>query len=561
MPRFLAVCLTLSLIAGAAISQGLSAPPAYAQATDAAAQGQALEPVVIQLKWSHQFQFAGFYAALSRGFYRDAGLDVSLLEGGPAIDPVTVVLSGAAAFGVGNSSLLLDRAHGRPLVSLAAIFQHSPFVVLARRGDGIDGPADLAGRKVMIEEHSAEVLAYFHALGLWPGKLQMLPYGGDPMVLAQGDIAAISAYSTTEPFILLRKGVPYQTFNPRELGIDFYGDTLFTTSDIARDRPDLARAVRAATLRGWQYALDHPQEIIDLIRRDYATDVDSRPLEFEADAMRPLIIADVVDIGYQSEARWRRIADQFAAANMMPADFPLAGFIFEAPKPSLRWLYLSLGAAAVLVAVAAFLAQRFYRLNRKLRHEMELSRRLESRLSWLAATDDLTQTCNRRRFLELAGEAFARVRASGDALSVAIMDVDHFKGINDSHGHAAGDDVLRAVAFAVGEMIGGGVVFARMGGEEFALLFQGLEESDAALACEDIRARIESLRLPGPRDALISLTVSVGVAGLCPTDATFESMLARADAALYTAKRDGRNLVRIHPTPTQAPEILASAPE
>ncbi|MFH1553732.1 MAG: ABC transporter substrate-binding protein [Pseudomonadota bacterium] len=547
MPRPFAVCFSASILAGFVAFICLTAcSPAHAQS---AASPSGLEPVRIQLKWSHQFQFAGFYAAVAKGFYRDAGLDVSLIEGGPAIDPVAAVLSGAAAFGVGNSSLIVDRAKGRPLVALAAIFQHSPFVVLARRGDGINGPADLRGRKVMIEEHSAEVLAYLHALGLWPNKLQLLPYGGDPLVLAQGDIAAINAYTSTEPFTLLRHDVPYQTFNPRELGIDFYGDTLFTTSGIAGDRPELARAVRDASLRGWQYALDHQQEIIDLILSVYAPGFDRRRLEFEADAMRPLIIADVVDLGYQSEARWRRIADQFADAGMMPEHFPLAGFIFEAPRPSLRWLYLSLTAATALVLVAAFLAQRFYRLNRQLLREMELSRRLESRLSKLATTDDLTQALNRRRFLELAGEAFARARADATALSVAVMDLDDFKHINDSHGHAAGDEVLQCVAHAVADMIGTNAVFARTGGEEFALLFAGRTPEAAATSCEQIRARISQLRVSSRCADVISLTISVGIAAMRTEDETFDAMLARADAALYMAKKDGRNRVRAHPEP------------
>ncbi|MFG1428479.1 ABC transporter substrate-binding protein [Roseixanthobacter glucoisosaccharinicivorans] len=547
MPRRFAVYFNASLLAGFVAFICLTAcSPTHAQSTP---RHSGLEPVRIQLKWSHQFQFAGFYAAVAKGFYRDVGLDVSLVEGGPAIDPVAVVLSGAAAFGVGNSSLIVDRAQGRPLVALAAIFQHSPFVVLARRGDGINGPADLRGRKVMIEEHSAEVLAYLHALGLWPNKLQILPYEGDPLVLAQGEIAAINAYSTTEPFILLRNDVPYQTFNPRELGIDFYGDTLFTTSGVAAERPELARAVRDASLRGWQYALNHQQEIIDLILRDYMPGFDRRRLEFEADAMRPLIIADVVDLGYQSEARWRRIADQFAAAGMMPEHFPLSGFIFEAPRRSLRWLYLSLAAATLLVMVAAFLAQRFYRLNRQLRREMELSRRLQSRLSKLAATDDLTQVLNRRRFLELAGDAFARARAAGTALSVAVMDLDDFKAVNDSHGHAAGDEVLQAVARAVSDMIGTTAVFARTGGEEFALLFAGFSQEATLASCERIRARIAELRVRAPCGDVISLTISVGVAGMGADDETFDAMLARADSALYMAKKDGRDLVRAHPLP------------
>ncbi|OYZ67089.1 MAG: hypothetical protein B7Y12_22130 [Rhizobiales bacterium 24-66-13] len=180
---------------------------------------------------------------------------------------------------------------------------------------------------------------------------------------------------------------------------------------------------------------------------------------------------------------------------------------------------------------------------------MELSRRLESRLSKLATTDDLTQALNRRRFLELAGEAFARARADATALSVAVMDLDDFKHINDSHGHAAGDEVLQCVAHAVADMIGTNAVFARTGGEEFALLFAGRTPEAAATSCEQIRARISELRVSSRCADVISLTISVGIAAMRTEDETFDAMLARADAALYMAKKDGRNRVRAHPEP------------
>src|ERR1700719_4600127 len=90
----------------------------------------ALESVSLQLKWKHQFQFAGYYAALEQGFYRDAGLDVTLREGGPDIDVAETVASGKADFGVCNASVLRDWAKGRRLVVLAAIFQRSPAVIL-----------------------------------------------------------------------------------------------------------------------------------------------------------------------------------------------------------------------------------------------------------------------------------------------------------------------------------------------------------------------------------------------------------------------------------------------
>ncbi|MGB5619138.1 MAG: ABC transporter substrate-binding protein [Desulfobacterales bacterium] len=118
-----------------------------------AAQNTALEPVTIQLRWFHQFQFAGHYAAIEKGFYTDEGLRVSLREFEPGKDRIAPVLEGKAQYGVGDPSLLKLRLQGQPLVVLAQIFQHSPQVMIALRGSGIFEPSDLAGKRVMISDH------------------------------------------------------------------------------------------------------------------------------------------------------------------------------------------------------------------------------------------------------------------------------------------------------------------------------------------------------------------------------------------------------------------------
>ena len=104
-----------------------------------------LEVIDFQLRWKHQFQFAGYYAAIAQGYYREEGLDVRLHEGGPNVTPVEEVLSGRAQYGEANSELLYARLHGKPLVALAVIFQHSPSVLVARTDQGVRTVHDLIG--------------------------------------------------------------------------------------------------------------------------------------------------------------------------------------------------------------------------------------------------------------------------------------------------------------------------------------------------------------------------------------------------------------------------------
>lgn len=522
---------------------------APAQAAGPQTPQQRRHAIKVQLKWFHQFQFAGFYAAIEQGYYRDAGLDVTLIAGGPDIDPAEAVANGHADFGVGTSALMIDRASGRDLVAVAAIFQHSPFVLVARRAPGLEGPRDLAGRRLMVESHSAELFAYLHAAGARVDRITLLPHSGNVGALRDGTVDAMTAYTTTEPYDLIEGRIPYQIMNPRQFGIDFYGDTLFTTTRMARERPELVRAFRDATIAGWRYALDHSDAIIDLIQDRYPAGVARLKLEFEAEEIRRLMIAEVVDIGYMSAKRWRAIADGFVAAGLMAQTPPLEGFLFEVEAgQDERILQGTIALAVLAILAVSLIAHRFYRLNRTLEREIASRRRLEAELWTLASTDELTGIANRRHFIDQAAKAFIAARAQATPLTLVMIDLDFFKAINDTLGHAGGDWVLRAVgeglAAALAEPdMGGPNVIGRLGGEEFGAILPGLTETAASEAAERLRQRVAAIRPPFPGGERLAISASLGIAHLRPDDQTIYDLLARGDQALYGAKRQGRNRV------------------
>lgn len=167
---------------------------------------------------------------------------------------------------------------------------------------------------------------------------------------------------------------------------------------------------------------------------------------------------------------------------------------------------------------------------------------LERQLEAASNADPLTGVSNRRHFMPRVAEALQGAQRQARALAVAMIDLDHFKHINDAHGHAAGDDVIRAFAELCRQGLRGQDVVARMGGEEFALLLPGLGEADALPLAERLRRRAQELGVRGPQGEAIRFTVSIGVASLSPGDDA-GSLLARADAALYEAKASGRNRV------------------
>ncbi len=165
-----------------------------------------------------------------------------------------------------------------------------------------------------------------------------------------------------------------------------------------------------------------------------------------------------------------------------------------------------------------------------------------SALAELARRDPLTGLANRRAFEEALRREVARARRGGEPLAVAALDVDHFKRVNDAHGHAAGDAVLAAVAARAAGALRAGDLLARVGGEEFAALLPGAGLAAAAEVAERIRAALAAAPVEAGGRPL-RVTASLGCAALLPEDADGAALLARADARLYDAKRAGRDRV------------------
>ncbi|WFP49986.1 ABC transporter substrate-binding protein [Methylomonas sp. EFPC3] len=316
---------------------------------------QAPDTVTLQLKWKHQFQFAGYYAALHKGFYQDAGLRVSIVEGGQERSVSETVASGQAEFGVGNSQLILDRASGLPVVVLAPIIQHSPLSLVVRHGSGIRDVADLAGKRVMYGPNDAELLAYFIQSGLHPADYQRQTHSQNIDDLIEGRTDAISAYSPDQPYTLHQAGIGYTELRAIDAGIDFYGDTLFTSEAQVKRYPQRVRAFRAASLKGWAYALQHPDEIAELIQREYIPERPLEHLKWEARQYRRFIMADLIELGHNSESRWQHIADIYTRLGMLPERFDFSGMIYHPDGQDLSWLYPWLaGTLTILILLGGF---------------------------------------------------------------------------------------------------------------------------------------------------------------------------------------------------------------
>jgi signal transduction histidine kinase/CheY-like chemotaxis protein/ABC-type nitrate/sulfonate/bicarbonate transport system substrate-binding protein len=333
----------------------------------------ATEPVRLQLKWQHQFQFAGYYAAQAQGFYGAVGLAVEIIPSKPGEDSAQQVLQGRAEFGVGATDLLQLRQQGAPVVVLAAIFQHSPLALMTLKQNGLQSIHDLAGRKIMIEAGASELHAYLRKEGIAAGKFTLLPHSSKTAELLNATVDAMSTYVTDEPFELEQAGREYLLYSPRSVGIDFYGDNLFTTERLVKLKPKMVAAFREASLKGWEYAMQHPEELVQLIHFRYGRQHSLEHLRFEARQMVPLLQTPLVEIGHVNPGRWRHIAETYAELGMLPPDFDLKGFLYDPrrPAPSLGWLYGLLSVVLLVATGVCAIAAYIYRTNARLRREHE----------------------------------------------------------------------------------------------------------------------------------------------------------------------------------------------
>lgn len=293
-----------------------------------------LQKVRLQLKWFNQFQFAGYIAAREKGFYAEEGLDVSILERKLKKSVTKQVVAGEVEYGVGDSGLLAQYAQGEPIVALAAIFQHNPLVFFARQDSGIVSPYEIKGKRIQSDIASANeapLRAMLSGANIKKSDYVLLPQVNDYGALITKKVDVISGYLTDEPFYFKQKGVKVNIINPQNYGIDFYGDTLFTSKEELHQHPERVEKFRRASLKGWRYALDHPEELIQIIAHQYHSKLSIPHLRFEAAEMQKLILADVIPLGQIQAERIKVLADAYTAAGYSRklSDAELAAFVYQ----------------------------------------------------------------------------------------------------------------------------------------------------------------------------------------------------------------------------------------
>jgi len=375
----------------------------------------AADTLRVQLKWWHQFQFAGYYAAERNGYYKQEGLQVKLVPGDPSHPPVPEVLSGRADFGITGSDLVIEYAKGKPVIALGAIFQHSPYTILSLKEKKINIPSDLIGKRLMAspDQGWTELQAVFLKEGIHPDSLKLLSHSWKNTDLIENRADAITAYISVEVNQLRKMGVEPSYILPINYGIDFYGDVLFTRKDMADSDPLTIGKFRKASLKGWEYAMSHTAEMADYILTlpgVLERGVTKDDLLVEAEAMRKLILPDLVEIGHMNEGRWRHIADVHQKLGIIAIQPDLTGFLYDGTK-KVSSKYLRNAAYVLIAALVLLLFSVLYGFS--------LRRAVQKRTDELE--QEIVERSNAQRLLSISEQ---RLEMATVAAGLGIWDWD-----------------------------------------------------------------------------------------------------------------------------------------
>jgi len=352
----------------------LNAPNAFAE--------KKLEKVTLQLKWFHQFQFAGYYAALNKGFYKEAGLDVTIVERDLRHNPIDQVLSGKADFGVSNSEVLLHYLKGKDVVLLASIFQHSPLIFISTKQPLLHTAQDLKGKTLLMSSASQdiELKVMMEGHGIHLKDVNLIDRFATPEDYFDPEIEVIAAYITNQPYYLKKEKIPYSIIYPYTHGVDFYGDTLFTSRTQIQKKPDRVNRFVKASLRGWQYALEHPEEMIEIISGQFGSLKSKEHLRYEARTLKTLILPKLVRIGHSNPSRWEQIGEEFRKQGMVKQTKDLEDFFFNPDKGKVTIKEeTAIIAALSFVSIMVILFASIF-VSGKLKREINTRREIEDKL-------------------------------------------------------------------------------------------------------------------------------------------------------------------------------------
>jgi NitT/TauT family transport system substrate-binding protein len=290
------------------------------------ASAQAPAPLAMQLGWFANAQMAGDFTAIGKGYFKDAGLDVKIVPGGPSIDPVGVVASGSVPIGnvASIGVLVTGRSRGVPIKAFASAFQRHPFAFFFLRESGIKTPADFAGKTIGIQGTARPLLDAVLAKYQVPrDKVNVIIIGGTttPLLTKQADVVTGWVINYAQNLPIQGKSDHFLLW---DLGIRMYAYTYFTTDQAYGARKDVLTRYISAAAKGWSYAKDHPEEAVDFVLK--STSGLDRDMELPTWKVSiPYVSSDATrqqGWGYMDPQVWAALSDTYHALDQIPRKVP-----------------------------------------------------------------------------------------------------------------------------------------------------------------------------------------------------------------------------------------------
>jgi two-component system sensor histidine kinase/response regulator len=339
--KIIGIAISISIIFSTSIFHIQAAEPKELKNNDT---------IHVKLNGEHSFRYAGYYAAIEKGFFQQEGLRVVISEAEPNEPVVEKLIDGQAHYIVSGTDIIVERNKNKPVVVLAAIFQHSPLVVLVNR-DSLQNNVHALFHKnlYMNREQSPAILAMLESEGIKHTDYNAINQTGSIQLLHKGNTHAIAANICDEPFQMKKNGLNPGIISPINYGIDFYGDCFITSQWLVDSQPEQVSAMLRAVKRGWYYAMMHPFEMSNLIAFKYKSRKSVSAMLFEASQMQSLILPNEVEIGHMSENRWKQIAETYVQVGKLKTKYTLNGLIYQSPDARFQYLVKYIFFASVIV--------------------------------------------------------------------------------------------------------------------------------------------------------------------------------------------------------------------
>jgi len=289
-----------------------------------------LEKVSVQFHWKYQFEFAGFIAAKEKGFYKDVGLDVELKEYEFGIDIQNDVLNGKSTYGVYNSNILVSYLQNKPIKLLSSFFKRSALVIITK--PDIKTPKDLIGKTIMAttkKDFDFNFGYMFSQNNIKTDSLKFIPHSFTIDEFINGKCDAMTAFISDQAYQLDKKNIKYNVIDPSNYGMYNLQLELFTSKNESIKNPKRTEAFKNASIKGWEYAFAHPDEIIKIIQNKYNTELSKERLKSEAKLIKRLMLPKMYALGSFDKNFLKKQVEIFKYNHKINENINLDNYLFN----------------------------------------------------------------------------------------------------------------------------------------------------------------------------------------------------------------------------------------